>query len=196
MDKLVIGIVRKTHGVKGYLKAASTSGETGHFLSLKTVELAPLGGTASSRGNAPKRTASKENAPGGAVPAGTVSKGRTLEIEDVKVLGRGEILMKFRGYDSPEAARVLAPAEILAPRDQAAPLKRGEFYQADLIGCRVVSGEKVLGVVEAVSQGGQSDLLEVRTEGGVFLVPFMRQYVGAVDTAGKTLELLAEWLLQ
>ena len=37
MQKLAIGIVRKTHGVKGYLRVKSLSGETEHFLKLKTV---------------------------------------------------------------------------------------------------------------------------------------------------------------
>ncbi len=39
MNKLVIGRIRTSHGVHGFLKVRSISGETGHFLSLKTVYL-------------------------------------------------------------------------------------------------------------------------------------------------------------
>lgn len=39
MKKLAIGRIRTAHGVKGYLKVQSFSGETGHFLNLKEVVL-------------------------------------------------------------------------------------------------------------------------------------------------------------
>ncbi len=39
MDTLVIGILQRSHGVKGFLRVKSLSGETTHFLSLKWVYL-------------------------------------------------------------------------------------------------------------------------------------------------------------
>lgn len=37
MQRLAIGIIKKTHGVRGYLRVKSLSGEIEHFLKLKTV---------------------------------------------------------------------------------------------------------------------------------------------------------------
>lgn len=37
--RLVIGIIRTSHGVKGELKVKSLSGESGHFLKLKEINL-------------------------------------------------------------------------------------------------------------------------------------------------------------
>ncbi len=39
MEKLAIGKIRTSHGVKGYLKVLSFSGETDHFFSLEEVVL-------------------------------------------------------------------------------------------------------------------------------------------------------------
>lgn len=39
MDKLAVGIVRTSHGVQGYVKVKSYSGETAHFLEMREVLL-------------------------------------------------------------------------------------------------------------------------------------------------------------
>ncbi len=39
MDTLAVGIVRSSHGVKGFVKVLSFSGETAHLLRLRRVEL-------------------------------------------------------------------------------------------------------------------------------------------------------------
>lgn len=39
MERLVVGIVRTSHGVKGYVKVMSLSGEQRHFLNMKEVHL-------------------------------------------------------------------------------------------------------------------------------------------------------------
>ncbi len=39
MDRLVVGIVRTSHGVRGYVKIASLSGEREHFYQMKEVLL-------------------------------------------------------------------------------------------------------------------------------------------------------------
>jgi len=166
MDKIITGIIRKTHGIRGFLKVSSTSGETEHLFRLKKVTV---------------RLDDRE---------------KEYAVEEVKPLGAGEVLMKFKGLDTPEEARLLSTGQILAGRDQAAPLRKGEVYQADLLDCRVFSGGREVGRVTDIFQGAQSDLLEVKTGTGTFLVPYMENYIGTVDVQAKTIELLAEWLLQ
>lgn len=165
MDRLAIGLVRTSHGIKGNIKVVSLSGQREHFLPLKQVTLRKEGWES------------------------------LYQVEEVKS-SETLLLMKLRGIDSPEEAKRLAGAEILVPRKQAAPLEEGEFYQADLQGCRVVHGGEVVGVVKSIFQGGAADLLEVVTDEGAYLVPFQSQYIGDIDVKGKNLHLKAPWLLE
>ncbi|MCK4541852.1 MAG: 16S rRNA processing protein RimM [Spirochaetales bacterium] len=166
MDRMAIGAVRTSHGVRGFLKVRSYSGEYDHFLKLKEVELRFKGKT------------------------------RFLGIEEVKRHSSG-ILMKFTGIDNPEEAKKYANWELWVPSELAAPLREGEIYSADLIGCRLEKNGRTLATVSGVIQGGASDLLEViDTEGKQFLVPFIEQFIGDIDLKAKVIELKAEWLLQ
>lgn len=106
------------------------------------------------------------------------------------------LLMKFRGIDTPEAAKQLAGHEIWIPREAAAPLTEGEYYTADLHGCGVyVDGEKA-GTVTGMTESGLYDLLIVDTGAGERLVPFDRRFIGRVAPAEGVIELLAKELLE
>ncbi len=165
MERLVIGLIRTSHGLKGHLKVRSLSGEVDHFFDLEEITIRKEG------------------------------REKVYPVEEFKLLG-DNLLMKLRGIDNPEDAKILAGAEVLVSRDQAAPLEEGEFYQADLVGCRVVHQGEDLGVIKSIFEGGAADLLEVVTHGGTFMVPFQEHYIGEVDLKAKTLELLTPWLLQ
>lgn len=115
-------------------------------------------------------------------------------LEDLMVKGP-DVMVKLKGIDSPEMAKQYNGWEIVVPRDEAAPLDTGEFYQVDLCGCALLYDGKEVGTVLSVLDGAQSDLLEVKTESGIKLIPFMSQYIGAVDIKSKTVVLLEEWLL-
>ncbi|MDR2135229.1 MAG: ribosome maturation factor RimM [Treponema sp.] len=64
------------------------------------------------------------------------------------------LLMKFRGIDSPEAAKTLGGAEILLAREEAAPLRPGEYYIEDLKGVEVYAGTEALGTIADILEGG------------------------------------------
>lgn len=124
--------------------------------------------------------------------------GRELKarVESIREFGDAA-LVKFEGYDSPEAASALSGLELWAPRDKAAPLGDDQYYYADLVGCRLFSGEAHLATVVAVCDGGGGDLLEVeKAGGGSGYVPFRKEFVGPVDVDGKRAELLAPWVLE
>ncbi|ULQ59598.1 hypothetical protein K7I13_14225 [Brucepastera parasyntrophica] len=92
-DLLITGVVRSSHGLNGFVKVESTSGETGHFAGLSEVIL---------------RT-------------GGIS-GICLKYEIEKQEGSSmNLLVKFRGIDTPEQAKKLAGSEIMVPRDKACP---------------------------------------------------------------------------
>ncbi len=174
-DMLVTGIIRSPHGLEGYVKVESISGETVHFDGLSDVLVRPSGGT-------PIR----------------------LEIEAIRVQAQPP-LIKFRGVDSPEAAKKFSGAEILVPRDNACPLEAGEFYVSDLCQCVLVNDDVSVGLITGVIKGGESDLLEVTLSDGAVpgvpggekrFVPFRKEFVGEVDMRAKTVELMHRWILE
>ena len=121
---------------------------------------------------------------------------RECRIDQIKVSGR-EILIKFAGIDTPEQARTLNGWELWIPRDAAASCEAGEYYVADLMGCALLVDAEAVGVIEAIIDGPQALLLEVRSiaDSKTHLVPFMKQYIGTVDITRKEMELLVPELL-
>ena len=123
-------------------------------------------------------------------------KEKTWEIAEV--LPRGNfLLMRFAGIDSPEAARLLNGAEIIAGREYAAPLKKGEYYVEDLKGIEVVTAEgQVLGHIADVLEGGGGQLAEVALlSGEKRLAPFRKEFFGELNLGGGKIELLEPWIL-
>jgi 16S rRNA processing protein RimM len=178
MELLVTGIVRSSHGLDGYVKVESASGEVSHFANLDEVSVRVGGAN------------------------GTVKR---LQIEDVD--GSAQcLLVKFKGIDTPESAKALAGAEILVPRDKACPLEEGEYYVSDLCQCVLAYKGTVVGTIKGVMEGGADDLLEViLTEGSegngkngpqTRLVPLRKEFVGKIDIAAKTVELTHRWILE
>jgi 16S rRNA processing protein RimM len=107
------------------------------------------------------------------------------------------LVMKFRGIDSPEAAKALAGAELLVGRDEAAPLGRDEYYIEDLKGLEVWEGEEALGLINDVLEGGGGSLVELRLKTGeTRLVPFRNEFFGELDLKGGRARLLCRWILE
>lgn len=163
---LAIGRLGSPHGVQGFLRVQSYSGETAHFAELGEVVL------------------------------GREGDRRIARVEESRLTGP-EVLLRLSGCTAPEEARIWTGWEILVPRSQAAPLGPGEYYIADLEGCELVLAGKTVGSVEAVLEGGESPLLEIRrTAGRSVLVPFRKEFIGTVDIAGRRIELLVDWILE
>jgi len=164
LEDIAIGRIRKTHGVKGYLKIMSFSGEYDHFFDIDQITLKNKDQT------------------------------RVFEVEEVLPFS-GEVLLKLKGIDNPETGTLLSGWEIWVSRDQAAELKEGEFYYADLAGCQVQLSGTAIGHVRTVIESGSHDLLEVETAEGIKLIPFNEVFIGKVDTKNKLIELLEGWIL-
>ena len=78
----------------------------------------------------------------------------------------GRVVLKFAGFDSPEASAALAGCELAVPESEAVELEEGEFYDWQLQGCRVETVEGVsLGTVrEVLHTGGEAPVLIIRDE--------------------------------
>jgi 16S rRNA processing protein RimM len=160
MEMLAVGVLTTTHGLRGELTLRSYSGGVEHLRGLTRAELR-RGGEA-----------------------------RTMRVTAVRG-NPPHAVVKFQGVDSPEQAQELRGFEIWVPREKAAPLAGGEFYAVDLCRCSLRAGGTTVGAVRAVVDAGATQMLEVEdARGRVFLVPFTGHFVGEVDVAGGTIELL------
>jgi 16S rRNA processing protein RimM len=121
---------------------------------------------------------------------------KTFHIETIHAAGN-TLRIKFRGIETPEAAKALSGAEILAGRDHAAPLGQDEYYVEDLRGIPVYNSRGTnLGEITDVLEGGNGQLIELRLSGGgVRLVPFINEFFGEVDPEKRRAVLLQEWIL-
>ncbi|MDR2072062.1 MAG: ribosome maturation factor RimM [Spirochaetaceae bacterium] len=133
------------------------------------------------------------------------------------------LALKFAGIGSPEAAKALRGAELLVPREQAAPLHPAEFYIEDLRGLEVFTPRKdeaasgqvsrepnlntgvesagaqneFAGIIIDVVEGGGGFLAEILLSSGEKkLVPFRDEFFGPIDPATGRVELLIRWILE
>ncbi len=165
-ELLSTATIGRTHGVDGFLRVYSLSGEYAHLRKLKdAVAVLPDG------------------------------KEKFLSVSQVRSQG-DLFLMKFTGYETPESARLLSGAVLKVRRQDARKLRKGEYYVADLFGLRVVHGGVDVGVVKDVSEGAQALLLQVEHDGRIFLVPNMSVFVSEPDFEKGEIELLMGDLLE
>jgi 16S rRNA processing protein RimM len=96
----------------------------------------------------------------------------------------GRVILKFAGYDTPEASAALVGCELTVPESEAVELEEGEFFDWQLEGCRAVTtGGREIGTVrEVLRTGGDAPVLVIRDEGGrENLVPFAETICVEVD---------------
>ncbi len=165
-ELLSTATIGRTHGVDGFLKIYSLSGEYAHLRKLKNaVAVFPDG------------------------------KEKLLSVSQVRSQG-DNLLMKFSGYETPESARLLSGAVLKVKRADARKLRKGEYYIADLYGLSVMfNGEKV-GTVKDVSDGAQAPLLQVERNGRIFLVPNLPVFLSQPDFEKGEITLLMGDLLE
>jgi 16S rRNA processing protein RimM len=124
---------------------------------------------------------------------------RRLSLEGQWLHGR-RVVLKFRGFDSPEEAAALAGCELAVPESEAVELEEGEFYDWQLEGCRVetVGGREVGTVREVLHTGGEAPVLVIRDERErENLVPLAESICVEIDVARKLIRVDApEGLLE
>ena len=115
-------------------------------------------------------------------------------VEGVKYF-KNLAIVKFQCFHNPEEIRGLAGSDIMISRDQAQPLEEGEYYIADLIGCRVICAEESrclpgqeLGIVKDVLQTGANDVYIVETPSGEeLLLPVIPDCILKVNIENSTI---------
>jgi 16S rRNA processing protein RimM len=91
-------------------------------------------------------------------------------------------ILRLHGVDSREAVEALRGTDLWMRRADAPPLGEDEWYAEDLIGLRVVDGDREVGTVVKLLPYPSCELLEVqRAEGPALLVPLISDAVRTVD---------------
>jgi len=166
MSSILIGVLRRPHGVTGAVKVESYSGESEHFRALTGTEVELVG---------PERE-------------------RSVTVDTVEV-HNGVPVLHFTGIDTPEEVRAYGGWSIRVDAAFAAPRGTDEYYLSEIVGCTLFDDREPLGVVEAVVDGGQAPLLEVRRANGTVYVPFMERFIGDVDVPNRMIEVKERWVL-
>jgi 16S rRNA processing protein RimM len=133
---------------------------------------------------------------------------RIWEIEESAAVFPAAAL-KFKDIDNPEDAKILSGAELIVSREQASPLKKGEYYIEDLRGLEVLApsegieapggaqSPEILGHIADIIEGGGGNLAEVELlTGETRLVPFRDEFFGEVNLKTRKIALLNRWILE
>jgi 16S rRNA processing protein RimM len=94
-------------------------------------------------------------------------------------------LIRLEGVDDATMAENFVNAQLTIARDDA-PLHEGEYFDDDLIGCRLVDEANVEhGVVTGVLHYPNQDLLQLGSQST--LLPLVKAFIARVDVANKTI---------
>ena len=109
---------------------------------------------------------------------------RVMGLEDFALHSKGPVA-KLAGCDDRDGAERLRGAEVAVARAELGEAQEGSLYWIDLVGLDVVNqvGES-LGRVEALFETGETSVMVVRN-GKERMIPFIPDYVKAVDRAGR-----------
>ncbi len=102
---------------------------------------------------------------------------------------KNRVILKFRGRDRPEEVEELIGGDVQVSEDQRVSLPQDSFYHSDLIGCKVLENEEVLGGVTGILETGAAgcNLVVTRADGREFMVPLVRKFVLKVDVGKKVI---------
>jgi len=107
-------------------------------------------------------------------------------VEGLRMQKRTPIL-KLSGVGDRNAAEALIGAEAFVLLDEARPHEEGSWLVSDLAGLDVLLAEKggvSIGKVRGILDNPAHDLLEIETDRGLRLLPFIDAFVREVDVAG------------
>lgn len=110
---------------------------------------------------------------------------RELKIDDLR-FQNDRLVMKFAGFDSVDAAETLRDCEICVAETETVKLEDGEYFDWQLVGCRVATADgEIIGTVSEVQRTGGTENLSVDGDGRDHLIPFAESICIEVDVDKK-----------
>lgn len=160
LPPIVVGRVRKPHGLKGELAVFPlTDDPATAFVAGREYTLLDLAGQ--SRG--------------------------VVTLAQVKQYHR-ELLVQLQGHPDRDALERYRGLFLALDRSLLPPLQEGEVYLQELVGFAVQDSQgEALGLVSSVYELPQGPMLEIQGSEREFLLPFHGEYVRQTDRAGKRL---------
>ncbi len=108
---------------------------------------------------------------------------------------KDSVFMAIDGVLNRKEAEELRGVTLYTEADEA-ELNEGEYYIADLIGCKIVdSEEKTLGKLTNIYQHGAADVYEVKGEKS-FMMPALKRVIINTDINAKTITVDSETLAE
>ncbi|MCL2110715.1 MAG: ribosome maturation factor RimM [Clostridiales bacterium] len=131
---------------------------------------------------------------------------KAMQVDGLRMQRRTPIL-KLEGIDDRDAAEALIGMEVYADKEESRPREKGAFFVSELIGIEVRlsdegtashgNGGDVIGRVVNVIRNPAHDILEIETDNGIRLLPFIDVFVreASVETGQITIVPPNGWLV-
>jgi 16S rRNA processing protein RimM len=107
---------------------------------------------------------------------------------------KGRIVLKLEGVNTISEAEALMGFDLITADDLRLPLDGESVYISDLIGCILYDGAIEVGTIEDIQFPSSLDgaripdaaaLLEIKSEAGEVLIPFVKDFLQTMDLPGK-----------
>lgn len=156
-DELIpVGKISSTHGIRGFLKLFSYSGNIESLQCSRTVYL-----------------------------KGKDSVVREFPLKSVSAHAGG-FIFALDGFTDINQVQQFVGSEICLQRSGLPELEEGEYYWRDLIGLTVVTDQGViLGPVADIFETGSNDVYVVQGSDKEFLIPAIADVIAEIDVPGK-----------
>lgn len=116
-----------------------------------------------------------------------VERRTRLQVERVR-FNKAYALLTLEGYSSRDDADALRSKLVIIDREQITPLEGEQYYLFQLIGLRVVSAGKAIGIVKEVLQTGANDVYIVDSPAhGELLLPAHEETIVSIDFDSKVI---------
>lgn len=107
----------------------------------------------------------------------------TLHVESAKFF-KNIVIVKFKEFNNINEVEQFRKCDLMVTRENALPLKEGQFYFCDVIGAKVVEEDgSPIGIVKDVIETGANNVFSIEMENGKeVLFPVIPDCIKKVDT--------------
>ena len=122
----------------------------------------------------------------GKVILDTGKEEKVMDIQSVKFF-KNLVILKFAGIENMDEAEKLRNKTLWITREQSGPLKKDEYYKADLMELQVYDeADNMLGVITDIFETGANDVYEMETPAGEkILLPAIKDCIKKIDMENR-----------
>ena len=118
-------------------------------------------------------------------------------IERIKKHKTDILRIKFEDVDSEESANKILDKKIYLPLSLVKPLSGKKFYFHEVIGFKVISEKKVIGIINKINDLSPQPIFEIKNKNRIILVPIHNDFIIKINRKEKNIQLsLPDGLLE